>query len=327
MIFFSCSNGTKEISFTGTTMGTVYTIKIRVEGAHTISADGIKTKVDDALSDLNQQVSTYIPTSEISAFNRLPAGQWYTISDDFHIIVQQALKVYAVSGGAFDITVHPLVRLWGFGNDGSRWEPPTEPDIRLAMAALGSQHIKLSGKKIQKDIDGLEIDLSAIAKGYGVDMISRLLKHLGYKNFMIEIGGEVRCNTENTDSSWKIGIEIPTDTPANDQGFAGIVRLGSESMATSGNYANYFIYEGKRYSHTMNPKTGRPVDHRLASTTVITSICMMADALATAVMVLGVDEGLKLVESLDEVECFLIEVNDDGSTTSFSSSGFSKFME
>jgi len=98
-------------------------------------------------------------------------------------------------------------------------------------------------------------------------------------------------------------------------------------MATSGNYANYFIYEGKRYSHTMNPKTGRPVDHRLASTTVITSICMMADALATAVMVLGVDEGLKLVESLDEVECFLIEVNDDGSTTSFSSSGFSKFME
>ncbi len=327
IVFTSCSEHEKESTITGTTMGTTYSVKIRFDESPTISATSIKNKIDSTLMILNQQVSTYIPSSEISRFNALSAGEWFEISHHFQAIVEQALDVFTISGGAFDITVHPLVRLWGFGIDGGIWEPPSESDIRHAMNTIGSKYLTLSGNQIKKDIPGLELDLSAIAKGYGVDLISQLLLDLKFNDYMVEIGGEVRCQNGNANNSWRIGIEIPADQQQTSEGFAGVIHLDDLAMATSGNYRNYFIHEGHRYSHTINPKTGKPVDHTLASATIITSTCMNADALATAVMVLGAIDGLELIESLDGVECFLIEENIDGSTITHSSDGFGKFIE
>ena len=327
LTIISCTKQSEYILIGGNTMGTTYSVKIRniIEKQGEINT--IQSKIDSTLKDLNQQVSTYIPDSDITKFNESNSLDWIEIPLHFQKVIEKALEVYTISNGAFDVTVHPVVRLWGFGKDGRKWVPPEENQVKIARESIGSQYLHQSGSRIKKDLPGLEIDLSAIAKGYGVDLVFDLLGNLGYHEFMVEIGGEVRCTETVNTPYWKIGIERPNADFRNSNKLAEIVKLRGMAMATSGNYRNYFIYDGKRFSHTINPLTGKPVEHSLMCTTIIASTCIYADALATAVMVMGSNEGMKLIESLENVECFLLEEEGDGSITTFSSKGFKEFID
>ncbi len=328
MVFFTgCSREENLITITGETMGTTYSVKIRPGDDFSETAENLKLEIDSLLTALNQQVSTYIPSSEISRFNDSISVQPFRISDEFYKIMQEAVEISRLSGGAFDVTVHPLVRLWGFGKDGRRWEPPKTAAVDSLLRLTGIRLLKLDDHQIRKEIPELEIDLSAIAKGYGVDLIARYLKTKGLKDFMVEIGGEVNCSGTKADEPWQIGIEKPEYFPGKERELEAVVTLTNRSLATSGNYRNYFVFEGKRYAHTIDPATGYPVEHGVVSASVIAPSCMRADALATAMMVMGVEKSLTLAESLKEVDCMLITRDEEGRYKAHYSSGFGKYMK
>jgi thiamine biosynthesis lipoprotein len=208
--------------------------------------------------------------------------------------MNEALRVSILTEGAFDVTVGPLVNLWGFGPAPSTMEVPSEDAIRSSLSGVGYQHIHVqqSPPAIRKDRPDLQIDLSAIAKGYAVDQVAEFLESLNIPHFLVEVGGELRAKGHNAAGfPWKVAIEKPV---SHEKAIHRVLYLGSHAMATSGDYRNFFETNGKRFSHTINPQTGQPVTHQLASVTVVQPSCMEADAFATAFMVLGPDEGYDL---------------------------------
>ncbi|HMV71655.1 MAG TPA: FAD:protein FMN transferase [Pseudomonadales bacterium] len=281
--------------FEGPVMGTIFHVTVVAPPApldRKAAADGVAA----ALGEVDRQMSTYRADSELSRFNRAPPGEWVPVSAATAEVVAKALEVHALSDGAFDVTVGPLVDLWGFGA-GSSGEPRVPGDEELAAAArnVGSKElgVRLDEPALIKYAER-RIDLSAIAKGYGVDRAALWLQAQGVTDYMVEVGGEVRTAGHNPQGhAWRIGIE----TPALQRGAPiAAVALRNESVATSGDYRNYFEIDGKRYSHTIDPVTARPITHGLASVTVIANDCMSADAFATAIDVLGPDKGLALAE-------------------------------
>ncbi len=278
---------------TGRTMGTTYSIKFVVEeqfGGPEL--DLIKTSVDSVLEEVNRQMSTYLDTSEISRFNTYEGDEWYPVSKDFALVVDESKKIGKLTNGALDITVGPLVNLWGFGPENRPRKIPSNSEIIDAKEFIGLDKllVNLNPPSLKKLSSKLYIDLSATAKGFGVDKVFDLLSEKGFNNFFVEIGGEVRAAGSNHKSEyWKIGVANPNN-PANPQ---IAVSVDNAAVATSGDYWNYFEEDGKRYSHTIDPRTGKPILHNLASVTVISSHCLKADALATALNVMGPDEGFK----------------------------------
>jgi thiamine biosynthesis lipoprotein len=296
-------------------MGTTYSVKI-VDKLNEYQKRNLVDGIDSTLISINQIFSTYISDSEISNVNN---NINFTVSDEFKYVFNKSKSYYKLSKSAFDITVHPLVQLWGFGNKESIQSPPDSTLVQETLNQVGLQKVKLQNNDIIKKSD-VELDMSAIAKGYGVDKISEYLLNHSVYNFMIEIGGEVRCHgLKDHNTHWAIGIQNPI------KGLQNKLYLENASIATSGSYNNFFKHNGRVYSHTINPVTGYPVDHALVSATIIAPNCIDADALATSVMVLGVKEGLELVESLDNIECYLIEAQSDSTLVEFKSSGFSKY--
>ena len=242
-------------------------------------------------------MSTYRADSEVSRFNRAVPGEWFAVSADTAAVVATALEVHQGSGGAFDITVGPLVDLWGFGAGSKATDRvPSDAEVAAAAARVGSDALRVRADPpaLFKSADR-EIDLSAIAKGFGVDRAALWLEGNGVANYMVEVGGEVRTRGRNPQGEkWRIGIEAPE---LLQQGHAiAAVALSGESVATSGDYRNYFEAGGRHYSHTIDPATARPVEHALASVTVVAADCKTADALATAIDVLGPDKGLAFAE-------------------------------
>ncbi len=236
-------------------------------------------------------------------------------------VVAEAQRFSELSNGAFDITVGPLVDLWGFGPDPRTGLVPEEPALEAAARRVGYRHLEVRDHPpgLRKAIPGLGIDLSAIAKGYAVDRIAALLLSLDISDFMVEIGGEVRVSGRKPDGSfWRIGIETPRAGPRD---VHRIVELDGVAMATSGDYRNYFEQDGKRYSHTIDPKTGKPIEHRLASITIIDESAMFADAMATAMMVLGPEAGMDLGERLELAALFVVKRE-----TGFESLATSRFL-
>ena len=295
LIAYSCSNnpGEKLLVFDGYTMGTTYSIKIVKDINSKIEYAGIKPVVDSLLKGVNHQMSTYIEDSEISCFNKSEAGKWFPVSKDLSLVINTAKKISELSGGAFDITVGPLVNLWGFGPEKKNYELPDSVEITKRKRIVGYEklHISSDSAALKKDVDELYCDLSAIAKGFGVDEVGEYFEKLGINNYMVEIGGEVTTRGFNASNEpWKIGITTP-DSPS---GIQEVVSLSNLSMATSGDYRNYFEKDGVRFSHTIDPRTGKPITHNLASVTVIHENCMTADAAATAIDVLGPDDGMEL---------------------------------
>ena len=277
-------------TLTGQTMGTQYVIHL-AQLSPGMSASRIQTGVDDLLEQVNDQMSTYRPESEISQFNASRSTEWFPVSAATARVVAKAQEISAESRGALDVTVMPLVNLWSFGPEARPDVVPTPEELAERLQKVGYQKlsVRLEPPGLKKTQAELEVDLSAIAKGYGVDAVGEYLQSMGVANFMVEIGGEVLTRGHKGDgTAWRIGIEQPISTQ---RAVRKILALETAALATSGDYRNFFESGEKRYSHTIDPRTGQPIDHALAVVSVIGDSCMEADGMATAVMVLGPTEG------------------------------------
>jgi len=321
----ACAPDKETWKLTGPTMGTSYHITVvDVSAGGTrgeLTRGELKGLVDAELAAVNQEMSTYIPDSELMRFNRAAVGEEVTVSPHLAEVVARALDIYRQSDGAFDVTVGPLVNLWGFGPSPEPETIPSDDEIAALRAVLGSDALNLQGAILSKKRP-VEIDLSAIAKGHGVDRVAELLEAKGIENYLVEVGGELRTAGVNPQGKpWRIGVE----RPSGGQVVQKPIAVSGKAVATSGDYRNYYERDGKRYAHTIDPRSGRPVEHRLASVTVIAETCAEADGYATALNVIGADAALKLAEE-QNLAVFLLVKTDSGFEER-SSSAFLPYLE
>ena len=286
--------GDRLVTILGQTMGTTFQVKI-VRGEEVLDVAMLDREINARLVEVNRQMSTYQDDSEISQFNRLRKTDWVGVSSDFAYVVSVAREIGMWSDGAFDITVGPLVNLWGFGPEAVPERVPPADSIAARMAWIGYEKIDvdLSKSTVKKAVPEVYCDLSAVAKGFGVDRVASYLDSLRLGHYFIEIGGEVRTKGQNhLGHFWRVGIA----SPFGRGGVSQALSMQNQSMATSGDYHNYFEKDGVRYSHTIDPRTGRPISHRLASVSVVHKSCTYADGLATAINVMGPLKGLAFAE-------------------------------
>jgi thiamine biosynthesis lipoprotein len=311
VLFSNCSQKSVDVKleqtvFTGATMGTSYNIKIVEPTSADFDHDALHADIKNLLQNINQQMSTYIESSDLSLFNQAPANEWVEVSKNLVDIFVVANELSEKSSGAFDITVGPLVNLWGFGPEHNESELPSDEDIRKRKALIGYKNLEIRQEPpaLKKFIAGLYCDLSAIAKGWGVDQVAEFIESRGFHNYLVEIGGEIRAKGTNLKGNpWRIGVSSPdTRTPLQK-----IIDVKDVGIATSGDYRNYFEKDGVRYSHTIDPRLGRPITHNLVSITVIHESCMMADAYATAINVLGLDDGMALAKKQNLPAFFVVK--------------------
>ena len=280
---FALPASAQTLSFAGQTMGTTYSVKVHDPPAWQQS---IQLDVDAELRRVNDQMSTYLQTSEISRFNTSESTDWFGVSKQTAMVCQTAIDIGEASGGALDVTIGRLVNRWNFGPDGRQQPVPTGEEVERLRQSTGLDkfRVRLDPPALQKDVAGLTIDLSAIAKGHGVDRVVDLLLGRGAKNVFVEIGGEVRVTGDKDGEPWRVGIQRP-DVAGLDAMIAH--PIGDAAMATSGDYRIYFEADGERYSHTIDPTTGRPVVDPIASVSVLADSCMIADGWATALTAMG----------------------------------------
>lgn len=292
LTLFACSaKAPVEVVLAGNTMGTQYSVKLTQSE---LDAALLQQDIEGSLEQVEQMMSTYRPGSEISRFNEQPSTDWQTVSKAFCESVEQAQQLSTFTDGAFDITVAPLVNLWGFGPGDMIDELPSDDKIAALLQLVGYEHLHTdcSLPALRKDLAGLMLDMSAFGKGLAVDVVADLLDGKGFEHYLVEVGGELRLRGRNTSGEpWAIGIELPLTEQRRPH---TIVRLTDTALATSGDYRNFFETDGQRYSHTIDTRTGKPVTHSLASVTVVDSKAWRADALATALLVLGPEKGMEL---------------------------------
>ena len=307
-------------SLNARTMGTSYSVKVSSLPPE-LPTEQLRKEIRDSLERINAQMSTYLEDSELSLFNASRSTEWQPVSQALYQVLASARKVSELSHGAFDVTVGPLVNLWGFGPDPMTFTAPDPQLIEQKRKQIGYKLLSLRAEPVavKKTIPELYIDLSSIAKGYAVDRIGELLEAHDIGDYLVEIGGEIRLRGHNLSGKpWRIAIEKPTPEQRMIQ---KIVPITNVAMATSGDYRNFFEVEGVRFSHTIDPRTGRPITHKLASVTVLRETTMEADALATAFMVLGPREAPKLAEREHIAALFIIKTEqgfDELSTSTFS---------
>ena len=292
--------------YTEMIMGTSFTIKV-TKLPETIKIATLKSQIKNLLDQLNGDLSTYEPKSALSLFNQTLNSDWQVIPNSLLTVLVEAQRMSELSVGAFDISVGKLVNLWGFGIEPMSFTTPDESILKEILATTGYQYLLIdqSASKIKKQQPALYLDLSAIAKGYAVDQVALLLEVQGINDYMVEIGGEIRLKGQNiSGAGWKIAIEKPTPEKRVIQ---RVVSISNIAMATSGDYRNFFELEGTRYSHTLDPRTGYPITHQLASVTILSESAMTADALATAIMVLGEDAGYQLAQQQNIAALFIIK--------------------
>ena len=297
-------------------MGTTYTIKAI---GRNINTDNTQDSIARILDRINYEMSTYVDTSVISIFNKSDINDSTRVGNDFIYILNKSIYYNDITSGAFDVAVKPLVELWGFGARGSLDSIPTDKEIDSLLKYIDIDNITINKNYLHKTGD-VNVDFSAIAKGYAVDEISSYLMEVDIPNHMVEIGGELKVSGFNRDGdSWHIGIQNPNENDISP--FINIF-LTDKGMATSGNYRNYYTVNGKRYAHIISPITGKPIENNILSVTVISDDCLDADALATALMVMNIDQGLKLIENLEDTEALYTLENNK----ILYSSGFKSFI-
>lgn len=279
-------------------------------------------EVKMVLDSFSSSLSTYDTLSIISRINQ---NKEFKTDSFFRAVFRRSAEISLLTDGAFDITIAPLVNVWGFGF--SEKVAINDYLIDSLLAFVGMDKVRLHNEILQKERPGVMLDASAIAKGYSVDVVADYLKKNGVVDFMVEIGGEVVTSGLNPKGArWKLGVDDPVDDPLLfSRDFQMVVALSDGALATSGNYRNYYIKDGKKYAHTIDPKTGYPVDHNLLSASIIARDCMSADAFATACMVIGIEESMQLIESLPDLEGYFIAHTDSGNQISMTS-GFHKFI-
>ena len=291
------SGSPNPIAISGTTMGTSYHLKVVVTDGWKVDVAELKRLIINRLTEIDNKMSTYKGDSDVSRLNTAAADTWVPIDAETLVVVSEAQKISNISAGSFDVTIGRLVNLWGFGPTINIAAIPDPDKISNLLQQSGYNKLDLqqSPPALLKRSELLYLDLSAIAKGYAVDSVAELLRQNGIDNFLVEIGGEIITNGEKrVDTPWVVGIETPV---AGQRVVHKRLKLSNVSMATSGDYRNYFEENGVRYSHTIDPANGYPIKHKLASVTVIDDSCMRADAIATAIMVMGVEKGLTFAES------------------------------
>ncbi|MEE9339255.1 MAG: FAD:protein FMN transferase [Methylococcaceae bacterium] len=289
--------------------GTSFTIKVSLLPS-TLTTKELRLQIKQLLDELNGQMSTYQQDSELSKININQSSEWLTVSTALFSVLKQAKEISELTNGAFDVTIGPLVNLWGFGPDPMSFIAPEKIQIDKQLKKTGYKKILFDDKthKIKKLEPELYIDLSAIAKGYAVDQVGLFLEKQGISNYMVEIGGELRLKGKNINNeSWRIAVEKPTAEMGIIQ---KVLPLSNISLATSGDYRNFFESDGVRFSHTIDPRFGKPIKHKLASITILSDTTMKADALATALMVLGPAEGYKIAEKEKIAALFIIKTED-----------------
>lgn len=309
--FVSCSDKNSlpdEHILYGNTMGTTYSVKMVVTKdklEETQLADLVKSE----LAHVNDVLSTYIDSSELSRLNQNTALSPIQISDELKTVLLEAKRLGGMTDGALDVTVGPLVNLWGFGPDKRVTHAPTQEAISERLVKTGIDLFTVSGSSISKHEPSLYIDLSSIGKGYGVDRLAELLERNGIHNYLVEVGGELRVSGKKLNGGdWRIAIEKPL---SNQRTIQRLIVPKNNGIATSGDYRNYFEDNGVRYSHIIDPNTGYPIKHRLVSVTVIHQSAMTADGLATAISILGPERGFEVVKQ-HQIAAMLIVKTDTG---------------
>lgn len=308
----------------GEALGTTWTVKVVSPEGPPPDEAAVRTLVDAQLALVDAQMSTWRPDSELSRFNAHDSSEPFPISPEHAEVLRHALAVHAASEGAFDVTVRPLVRRWGFGAGGDASAPPPgEDELEALRQVIGSERLSLTESTLSKAVPQVEVDLSAIAKGYAVDLVSDALTDAGMVHHMVEVGGEVQARGQNKRSEpWRIAVERPATGLPLERRIEEVVALSDLAMATSGDYRDYREVDGVRVSHTVDPRTGRPIRHALASVTVLHERCVLADAWATALNVLGPEEGLAVAER-EGLAVLLLVRHADGSFGHVPSAAFS----
>ncbi len=290
------------ITIRGTVFGTYYTVIYH-------DADGVNhtDTIEAFFREFNSSLSFYDPNSLLSRVNR---NEETAVDDYFQVVFERSMEISEETGGAFDVTVFPLVDAWGFGLSERGDMHPEKIDSILTF--VGHQNIWMEGGQVHKADERIKVDFNAIAKGYAADLVGELLESKGVDVYMVEIGGDLVTRGPKPDGDpWRIGLEVPAERADAPQEWQYYVEVMNTGLATSGDYRRYYEDDGKKYSHTIDPKTGHPVDHQLMSVSVFAPDGMSADAYATAFMVMGLEESVSFVENRDDLEAYFIHATDD----------------
>ena len=314
VIFVLCGCGAakpanEQVQLNGNTMGTYYVVKYYADTA--VASTEVQRQIDTELELVNDLMSTYRPESELMRFNRHDAGTAFALSEQTRTVVAEALRLAKETQGVLDVTVGPLVELWGFGAHGRIEHAPADADIASTRRVVGYEKLQLTAEGLSKSVPALAVDLSTIAKGYGVDKVAEILEQNGITNYLVEIGGEMRLKGQKQGGQpWKIAIEKPVDVERSVQ---RIVQPGDMGVATSGDYRNYFEENGIRYSHLIDPRSGKPIQHHTVSVTVLHPSCMTADGYSTALNVMTSEEAIAFANRYN-IAALLVVKTEDGFT-------------
>jgi len=319
LTFNSCQNSTSKYIYNkGFIYGTVYSIIYE-------SPEGkdFQEEITEKFREYTMIFSTYEKESTISKINNNEPVQ---MSKEFITCYNRSMEISEITNGAFDITAGPMVNAWGFGPE--KKKKMSQEKVDSLIAITGYNKIRLVDGAIIKQDPDMKLDMSAISKGYTSDLIAGFLIEKGCKNYMVEIGGEVVARGKNEKGkTWTIGISKPDeDLMISNSELQAKIMLPDHALATSGNYRNFYEEDGKKYAHTIDPKTGYPVQHSLLSSTVLANDCMTADAFATAFMVLGLESGIEIARSIPEIEVFFIYADEKGNNQIYMSEGFEKYI-
>ena len=317
LLIISCSRIESVEEISGMAWGTSYSIQIVEDSNVNMDITSIKMGIDSIINNIDEQMSTYKLNSEISLFNQMPTGAVIKVSSGFAEVINRSIYWSKLTSNAFDISVLPMIMLWRKGKNDREyenvWEPPSDFDVFMEMSKIGSNKIRLNGLNLSKTTKGQMIDVNAIAKGWGVDQIFEYLISKDLLRFMVEVGGEVRViGANNKGYKWKIGIDRPVvgNQPGDD--ILAVIALNNKAMATSGNYRNFFEFDDEKYSHIVDPRNGHALQSSISSVSVLGPTCIDADALATALNVMSLDEGKALIDSLDGFEAYWIIKDSEG---------------
>lgn len=306
--FVSCTRAPQQTAISGETMGTTYSVRF-ISGDPEHTAEKVQANIDGLLAQINAQMSTYDPNSELSRFNASRETTPHVVSRSLEQVVKRALEIAEETNGLLDVTIGPVVNLWGFGPQQKPEVIPTQAEIDAMLDEVGYQYLEVSNHQLTKSNPELYVDLSTIAKGYAVDRVATVLEQLEINNYMVEIGGEIRVKGSKPENKpWRIAIERPESLQ---RGVQRVIEPNDQAIATSGDYRNYYQEDGVRYSHLIDPRTGRPIQHHLVSATVLAPTCMDADAYATALIIMGPEEALAFAEEHD-LAVLLVTREEDG---------------
>jgi FAD:protein FMN transferase len=321
---FSARSATVGEVFTGEAMGTTYAVRVAGSVRDPVERDALSHAITSAIEDVEARMSTYRAQSELVRLSRAATTEPVAVSEPLFAVLRAAEEVSQASGGAFDVTVAPLVDLWGFGPAGrpDGGTPPLATSVAFAKERTGWAHLELdpSVRTVRKKRADVAIDLSAIAKGHAVDRVAVVLEKAGRSSYLVEIGGEVRARGRSASGEpWRVGIERPTSGPRS---VLTSTRLEDGALATSGSYRNHYESAGRRIAHAIDPRTGSPIEHTLLSVSVLGETCMMADAWATALLVLGPEDGPRLADTMKLAALFITE-DEGGRLQERATAGFS----